>query len=99
MIMSRERPNTYMLFVYRWHMIGCMDRKTEEWRLETLVRVFRGLLLEIKTFAAPLSLSCAFSKIQSACQVMTILYFSANLVKWGPLYLVDRYLSGNVYHS
>ena len=44
-------------------MIGCVDRKTEEWRLEreTLVRVFRGLLLEIKTFAASLSLSLSLA--------------------------------------
>ena len=72
---------------------GCVDRKSE---VEDSSRVFRGLLLYS---------SYAFSQIQSACQVRTILYFSANLVesRWGPLlvsrYLLTFYLSGNVYHS
>ena len=62
-----------------------------KWRRPyTSSRVFRGLLLYS---------SYAFSQIQSACQVRTILYFSANLVesRWGPL--LTFYLSGNVYHS
>ena len=57
-----------------------------KWRRPyTSSRVFRGLLLYS---------SYAFSQIQSACQVRTILYFSANLVesRWGPFYLVDTYL-------
>ena len=60
-----------------------------KWRRPYRSRVFRGLLLYS---------SYAFSQIQSACQVRTILYFSANLVE-SSRYLLTFYLSGNVYHS